>query len=144
MSTHFRSAGLGALVALLMLGSVTTANAARAYPLGSSTEIPAAQGDVRLQTTRNGNTEIKLRIMHLAPPGRITPGAEVFVVWVRGLAEGSEAQNLGALKVDRNLSGRFTAITPMPSFDLFITCEQSQSVTIPAHLELLPFHYPSK
>jgi hypothetical protein len=32
----------------------------------------------------------------------------------------------------------------MPSFDLFINCEQSQTVTFPAAPELLPVHYMSK
>ena len=144
MKTHFKSAALGALLALLVAGSMTTANAARPFPLGSSPEIPAARGEVRLQTTRNGNVQIKLRVENPAPAGRIIPGAEVFVLWARGLAAGSEAQNLGALKVDGNLNGRITAITPMPTFDLFITCEQSQTAIVPARLQLLPFHYPSR
>jgi hypothetical protein len=144
MRTNLRTAGLGALLALLVTGSVATANAATALPLGTSPEIPAAEGEARMQTTRNGNVEIKLRVKHLAPPGRITPGAEVFVVWARGLAAGSEAQNLGALKVDKNLSGKLTASTAMASFDLFITCEQSQTATVPAGLQLLPLHYQGK
>ena len=81
---------------------------------------------------------------HSTPPGRIIPGAEVFVVWACGLASGAQAQNLGALKVDKNLNGKITAVTAMPSFDLFITCEQSQTVTVPASPELLAVHYASK
>jgi hypothetical protein len=144
MKNHFRPARLGALLVILLTASMTTAHAASVLPLGSSAEIPAAQGDVRLQTTHNGNIEIKLRVKHLAPASRITPGAEVFVLWARGLAAGSAAQNLGALKVDKNLNGKITALTSMPSFDLFITSEASQTAIVPAHLELLPFHYPSK
>ena len=68
----------------------------------------------------------------------------MFVVWARGLAPWAEAQNLGALKVDKNLNGKLTAVTAMSSFDLFITCEQSQTVTVPATPELLPLHYTSK
>ena len=132
----------GAMLTMLLLtGGAVPANAARTLALGSSPEIPAAQGEVRLRTTRNGNVEIKLSVKHLAPPGRITPGAEVFVVWIRGLAAGSQAQNLGALKVDKNLSGKLTAPTAMSSFDLFLTCEQSQTATVPASLELLPVHF---
>ena len=43
------------------------------------------------------------------------------------MAAGAEAQNLGALKVDKNLNGKITAVTAMPSFDLFITCEETQT-----------------
>ena len=140
------AAGHGAwlLLCLLLTGSVVTGSAAATLVLGSSTQIPAAQGKAHLHNTENGNVEIKLSVRHLAPPGRISPGAEVFVVWARGLAPGTEAQNLGALKVDKNLNGKMTAVTPMSSFDLFITCEQSQTAAFPASPELLPLHYSSK
>jgi hypothetical protein len=143
MKNYSRAAGCAALV-LLLAGGMATASAAVTLPLGSSPEIPAAQGEARLHRTKNGNVEIKLSVKHLAPPGRITPGADVFVVWVRGLAPEAEAQNLGALKVDKKLNGKITAVTAMSSFDLFITCEQSQTVTVPSTPELLPLHYMTK
>jgi len=144
MKNDLRRAGYGALLALLLTGVVATASAAVTLQLGSSSEIPAAEGKIKLKTTRNGNVEIKLEVKHLAPPGRIVPGASVFVVWARGLAPAAEAQNLGALKTDKNLKGKIRADTAMSSFDLFITCEQSQTVTVPAAPELLPVHYLSK
>lgn len=134
----------GALLVVLLSVALATPIGAVTLQLGSSTEIPAARGAVRLKHTKNGNVEIKLRVKHLAPPGRITPGADVFVVWVRGLAPGAEAQNLGALQVDKNLSGKLTAVTSMSSFDLFLTCEQSQTTTAPSYPELLPVHYVNK
>jgi hypothetical protein len=144
MKTYYRTARFGALLILLLVGGVTTATAGATLPLGNSSEIPAAQGKVSLHSTKNGNVKITLSVQHLAPPGRIIPGAEVFVVWARGLALGSEAQNLGALRVDKKLNGKLTAVTAMPSFDLFITCEQSQTATVPGSLELLPVHCASK
>lgn len=62
---------------------------------------------------------------------------------LRATTIGPQARCSGALEVNTNLSGKLTAVTAMQSFDLFITCEQTQTVTIPATLELLPFHYPS-
>ncbi len=144
MKNLLRASGNGALLVLLLSGVMTTACAATTYQLGSSSETPAAQGKARLKNTKNGNVEIKLNVKHLAPPGRIVPGSEVFVVWVRGLAPGAEAQNLGALKVDKNLNGKLTAVTAMSSFDLFITCEQSQTTLVPSGPELLPVHYEGK
>ena len=44
--------------------------------------------------TKNGNVQIKLRVKHLAPPGRITPGAQVFVVWARGAEPGAEPERV--------------------------------------------------
>ena len=144
MKNDLRRAGYGALLALLLTGVMASASAALTLKCERSSQIPAAEGKVKLKTTRNGNVEIKLNVKHLAPPGRITPGASVFVVWSRGLEPGAEAQNLGALKVDKNLNGKLTADTAMASFDLFITCEQAQTATFPAGPELLPVHYLKK
>ena len=129
----------------LFVAFMTTAMAVSAYAdtlvLASSPEIPAAEGRVRTRVTQNGNTEINLRVKHLAPPDRITPGTAVFVVWVRGLAQGSLAQNLGGLRVNKNLSGKLRGATSLKAFDLFLTCEALQSVTAPTGRELLPVHY---
>lgn len=144
MKSHSRSAAYGVMFTLLLSCGLASASHALTLPLGSSSEIPAAEGTARLNATKNGNVEIRLSVKHLAPPGRITPGANVFVVWVQGLAPGSEAQNLGALKVDKNLNAKLRAVTAMPSFDLFITCEQSQTVTAPSTLRLLPLNYTKK
>jgi len=144
MKAFFRAAGCGVLLVLLLAGAAATTSASVTIPLGSSSAIPAAEGKVRLSKTKNGNVEIKLQVKHLAPAGRIKPGASVFVVWARGLAPEAEAQNLGALKVDKNLNGKLTAVTSMSSFDLFITCEQSQTVRYPEVPELLAVHYMSK
>ena len=144
MKNPSTGAGYGALLVLLLSGGLAAACAAATLPLGSSSEIPAAQGKVSLKNTKNGNVQIKLSVKHLAPPGRIIPGATVFVVWARGLAPGAGAQNLGALRVDKNLNGKLTAVTAMSSFDLFVTCEQSQTAALPATPELLPVHYMNK
>lgn len=143
MRTTFRVAGFSSVLALLLTGAMASTGMAVTMPLGASTQIPAAEGKAKLHKNKNGNVEIKLTIKHLAPPGRITPGANVFMVWVRGLAPDAQAQNLGALRVDKNLNAKMTAITALPSFDLFITCETSQNVTTPGSPELLPLHYSS-
>lgn len=141
---HLRSAAYVAVMALMLSGGIALTVAAETLTLGSSPQIPAAQGTARLKTTKNGNVQLRLDFKHLAPPGRVVPGANVFVVWVRGLAPGSEAQSLGAIQVDKNLNARLTAATAMPTFDLFITAEQSQTTTAPSFPELLPLHYDGK
>lgn len=143
MKIHSIAAGCFVQLALLTC-TLSNSHAAVTLPLESSSEVPAAEGKVRLNHTKNGNIEIRLNVKHLAPPARISPGANVFVVWSRGQSPGAEAQNLGALIVDKNLNGKLRATTALSSFDLFITCELSQTVTAPAPLELLPVHYVGK
>jgi hypothetical protein len=141
MKFSSRLAGFASMLVLLLSGPIASTCTAMTMPLTGSPQIPAAEGKARLHKTKNGNVEIKLTIKHLAPPERIIPGANVFMVWVRGLGPDAQAQNLGALKVDKKLNAKMTAITALPSFDLFITCETSQTVTAPGTPELLPLHY---
>lgn len=136
-----RLARLTSLVALLLSVTVVSVCGAVTMPLSSSEQIPAAEGKAELRRNKNGNVQIKLTLRHLAPPERIVPGANVFMVWVRGLGDDAEAQNLGALRVDKKLNAKMTAITALPSFDLFITCETSQAVTRPEGAELMSLHY---
>lgn len=56
----------------------------------------------------------------------------------------ADARKELAVKVDKNLSTKFTTVTAMASFDLFLTCEQAQTVLYPSRLELLPVRYPSR
>jgi hypothetical protein len=141
MKTGLRVAWFRSMLVLLLSGTAANMCTAKTLPLTGSSQIPAAEGTARLHKTKNGNVEIKLTIKHLAPPQRIVPGSNVFMVWVRGLAPEAQAQNLGALRVNKNLTAKITAITALPSFDLFITCEPSQTVTTPGSPELLPLHY---
>ncbi len=144
MKQFVKVIGLSALLGLSLIATAANASSKVNLVLGASSQIPAAEGKVQLRHTVNGNIEIRLSIQHLAPPGRIVPGANVFVVWARGLAPGAEAQNLGALVVDKNLNAKLKAVTAMPAFDLFITCEQGQTATLPTAPELLPANYTSK
>ena len=93
--------------------------------------VPAAQGELKVRDAGN-NTSIDLSVRHLAPPERISPQASTYVVWARPLADDTgRAQNLGALSVDRNLSGRLRSTTPLKQFELFVTAESSTVAEAP-------------
>src|SRR5687767_12997860 len=109
----------------------------RQVRLTTSPDIPAAQGSVKVSTTENGNTKIDLSVQHLAPPERVNPGATVYVVWVRGSEPGAAQQSLGALRIDDELRGSMTAVTPLRSFDLYITAEPSPLGAAPTGKTLL-------
>ena len=141
MKRQTRQALNGMLFAALVTAGMVVAASASTLALTSSPEIPAAEGTAKMRATSNQNTEIRLKVKHLAPPERIATGTAVFVVWVRDVALGSQAQNLGALRVNKALSGKLRAITALKAFDLFITCEALQTGTAPTGKELLPVHY---
>ena len=103
----------------------------------SSPDIPAAESEVKISTTENGNTQIELEVEHLALPARVSPEATVYVVWARGNDAGAQPVNLGALRVDDDLKGSLTTVTPLRAFDLYVTAEASQAITIPTGKTLL-------
>jgi hypothetical protein len=59
-------------------------------------------------------------------------------VWIR--PNGGDALKQGAIGVDKNLSGELTLETVAKDFDLLITAEQSNSVTVPSSVEVLRAH----
>ena len=144
MIHHLRASRRGLFLASLLIVVMAAGALAATLPLQSSPEIPAAEGKATLRVTKNQNTEITLRVKHLAPPERIAQGTAMFVVWVRGLEADAQPQSLGALRVDKNLNGKLRAVTALPTFDLFITCESSQTVATPTGMRLLPLHYTGK
>ena len=120
-----------ALTAILaMLGCATTRR------LATSPTMPAAEGNVAFSATRNNNTRIRLRVKHLAYPEKLTPPASIYVVWIRATKD-AQAQNIGALVINKNLVGELDTETPLHSFELFITAEASGQVQSPAGQFLL-------
>lgn len=123
-------------VSLLVLSNVSCFGP-RKIQLTAAPEIPAAQSYVKVSATENGNTKIDLSVQHMATPDRVTPGTSIYVVWVRGNESNARSQNIGALKVDGDLNANLTAVTPLRSFELFVTAEQSQTVSEPSGKRLL-------
>jgi hypothetical protein len=102
------------------------------FPFEASSVTPGAMGEVVTRTDANGNTRLSIDVQHLAPPDRVAPGATVYVVWVTDVAAGATPQNLGALRVDKDLRGKLEVATPLRTFDLTITAEPSPGVVAPS------------
>src|SRR5580692_4479677 len=109
------------------------------YRMTSGAGVPAAMGMVRVQKAKdNGNNKLQIKVEHLARPSSLTPSATNYLVWIR--PNGGDALKQGAVGVDKNLSGELTVETVAKDFDLFITAEQSNSVTVPSSIEVLHTH----
>lgn len=99
---------------------------------------PAAQGIVKLDKTDNNNTSVDLKVKHLAPPKRIASDANLYVVWLQPtMGDTQRLQNMGALKVDKDLNGEFKTVVPHRHFKLFITAENSAMVSNPSGERIL-------
>ena len=112
----------------------------KTYHLTNDPSVPSAQGNLEARRDKsNGNTDLRLKVEHLADPSRLTPPASVYVVWVQ--ARDGQPQKQGAIMVDKHFSGGMNATTTVRDGDFFITAEQSQTVTEPSGLQILHAHF---
>ncbi len=130
------------IIAMALL-AVWPFNGAQEYQMTSAAGVPAAMGVVKVQRAKdNGNMKLDIKVDHLAKPASLTPAANSYLVWIR--PNGGEAFKQGAIGVDKNLSGELRLETVSKEFDVFITAEQSDSVTFPSSVEVLRAHINAK
>lgn len=123
------------LIVTLAAMFCTVVYAAKNVPLNAASIVPAAKGSVQIGKDRNGNTEVKLKVEHLAKPGALSPSQEHYIVWLQD--KGSVAENEGELKVNGKLEGTFQTVTPRKNFDIFVTGENDGTVKSPSGPEVL-------
>jgi hypothetical protein len=109
--------------------------AAKDFPLIASSIVPAAKGSVEIGKDRNGNTEVKIKVEHLAQPENLSPSQASYVVWLQD--KETDPENHGELKVNGKLEGSFQTVTPHKSFDLFVTGEKDATAKVPSGPEVL-------
>ncbi len=96
----------------------------------SSPAVPAASGEITTSDEGgNGNLKLKIEVKHLAPPAKVERTATVYVVWVE--REGGTPQNIGALRVSKELTGSLDTVTPFHRFNLVITAEEDPAAVFP-------------
>jgi hypothetical protein len=105
---------------------------ATVIPLQSGKDVPAAEGAVNVTRGENGNTKLAISVAHLAPPEKVLAGTTTYIVWVRGVVGDQPAQNVGALKVNEDLSGTLDTVTPQTRFQVFITPEANSAASSPS------------
>jgi hypothetical protein len=128
----------GVLVTIALL-AVWPFSSGKEYRMTGSSSVPAATGTVKVEKDKdNGNTKLDIKVDHLAKPTSLSPPAANYIVWVR--PRDGEAVKQGAIGVDNDLKGELKVVTTSKEFDLFITAEQSESVTTPSGMEVLKTH----
>jgi hypothetical protein len=127
------------LLAVALLLTIWPMSGGKKYRMTADTSVPAASGVVYVQADKNnGNMKLDIKVDNLAQPANLTPSENVYVVWIR--PSGENAHKQGALGVDGNLKGELKVITTSKNFDVFITAEQSGSVTEPSGVQILQTH----
>lgn len=119
----------------LAVVSAALVYAAKRFPLTAASIVPAAKGSVEIGQDHNGNTELKLKVEHLANPASLSPSQASYIVWLQD--KGSGPENRGELRVNGKLEGSFETVTPRKNFELFVTGENDATVKSPSGPEVL-------
>lgn len=121
------------LIAIAFL--LTTAAWSREDKLTNTGMDPGAQGTVVTSTDRNGNTEVEIRVKHLASPEALVPPRQAYLVWAQ--PRGAQPELLGVLKVNEDLEGSLKATTTQKNFEVLITAEDAVKAEVPSSSVLL-------
>jgi hypothetical protein len=124
---------------LLAILAIWPFSSGKTFPMTGDPSLPAASGTVHAQRNKdNGNTKLDIKVNNLARPSSLTPPANDYVIWVR--PGNGPAVREAAIGVDKNLNGEAHVVTVLKDFDVFITPEQSETVTMPSGREVLRAH----
>ena len=97
----------------------------------ASQDNRAGEGTVDAKVGDNGNTDVEVRVKHLADASKVEADASVYVVWLK--PRNAAIQNIGALEVDSDLVGQLNTTTPHRAFTLSVTPEPSARMSRPSH-----------
>jgi len=126
------------VILLCALLTIWPFSSGQTFQLTASSSVPAASGTVQVQAGNNGNTQLDIKVKHLALPSHLSPPAGVYIVWVQ--LSGEPAHKLGAIQLDGNQNGELKAITTATNADVLITPEQSVNVAAPTTPPVLHAH----
>jgi hypothetical protein len=127
------------LFLMMSLLAIWPWSSGKEYHMTASNSVPAATGIVKVEKDKdNGNMKLDIKVDHLANPSSLTPPADAYIVWVR--PSGGAAVKQGAIRVRKDLTGELKTVTVSKDFDLLITAEQSESVSMPSGMEVLHTH----
>ena len=124
--------------------------------LRKSADLAEAQAIVKFKKTRDAETRIDLVIKHLKQPEEMVPPGYLYVAWVRGDKvapgpldyaawvrgdKGVPAVNIGALQLNKDLTGELRTVIPLHRFDFFVTVESAPDIGAPTGAPLLWSRY---
>lgn len=115
---------------------IATAAWSREDKLTNTGIAPAAAGTVTTSNDRNGNTEVEVKVQHMATPQSLTPPAQTYLVWVQ--PRGQQAELLGALRINGdNLEGSLKGTTTYKDFNVLVTAENNVKADVPSEAVIL-------
>jgi hypothetical protein len=94
----------------------------------TSSIVPAATGDVTVNSDKNNNYVIQIKLAGQAEAERLQPSKQTYVVWLE--TDHSAAKNLGQITIS-NLKASFETVSSFKPIRIFITAENDPAITYP-------------
>ncbi len=121
---------LNKMIMSCALGLTLLSGCASKDDLQASNVAPGARGTVKVDSDDNNNSEVTVKVEHLAPADKVFPGATNYVVWIQ--PSGADTfQNVGALSVNKDLEGEHTTTVPYKDFRVLVTPEMGNMAQAP-------------
>ena len=98
------------------------------WTMNSAESVPAAIGKVKVANEKDGNTDVKVMVEHLALADNLKDQS-TYVVWIK--PDNGAPQNVGILQVGKDRKGSLETKTPFKEFTIMVTAETSAAATIP-------------
>jgi len=122
-------------IAFLLFIVFSLGSCARKLTFGVSPIVPAATGSVKIKKS-NGNYVLHVKVLNLAPPERLTPARDVYVVWME--TKRNSIKNIGMIKSSKGLfsnifKGEMQATATVKPTSVFITAEDNGRVRYPGN-----------
>ncbi|EKD31068.1 MAG: hypothetical protein ACD_77C00410G0002 [uncultured bacterium] len=120
-----------ALIIALAIFLVPVTSCAQRVNFLVSTVTPAAKGSVKVKEDSNKNYRIKIHIVDLAEPERLSPPRNAYVVWM--VADDNVPKNIGQIKTStalfsNKLKADFESVSVEKPKKIFITAENDPSI----------------
>lgn len=113
---------------------------AKKIHFSTSPVVPAAQGSVKYSKDHNKNYKIKVEIVNLADPKRLSPARNGYVLWMQ--TERNGLKNLGQIVsstgwLSSTRKASLSAVTPFEPKSFFITAEENSNTSYPGEMVVL-------
>jgi hypothetical protein len=100
----------------------------------TSSIVPAARGDVKVNKDKNMNYVISIHISELAEVSRLSPPKQSYVIWM--ITDKNITKNIGKINskmggISKQLSASFETVSTYQPSKIFITAEDDASVQFP-------------
>jgi hypothetical protein len=122
---------LGLLASMILFSF--SSNAQKIEFLNSSI-VPAAKGNVKVNTDKNNNYVIKVSVTNLAEVTRLEPSRETYVLWM--VTNEDKTENVGQLIsssgiLSKGMKASFKTVSSSKPIKIYITAENDGNITIP-------------